>query len=80
MVHAFLPGATQPVPAGKLQLQEEGISLQVSRFIYGLKYLKRYGAIEIDPVGLGMLQGQQVAGLHVCPTLPGQLQFGLICC
>lgn len=62
MVHAFLPGSTQPVPAGKLQLQEEGIELQASRFVYGLKYLKRNGAIEIDPVGLGMLQGQQVAG------------------
>ncbi|MCU6669545.1 HipA domain-containing protein [Enterobacteriaceae bacterium H4N4] len=62
MVHAFLPGATQSVPAGKLQMQEEGIALRASRFVYGLKYLKRNGALEIDPVGLGMLQGQRVAG------------------
>lgn len=62
MVHAFLPGATEPVPAGKLHLQEEGVDLLTSRFVYGLKYLKRKGAIEIDPVGLGMLQGQSVAG------------------
>lgn len=61
LVHAFLPGATESVPAGKLHLQEEGADLLASRFIYGLKYLKRNGAIEIDPVGLGMLQGQQVA-------------------
>lgn len=61
LVHAFLPGATESVPAGKLHLQEEGRDLLSSRFIYGLKYLKRNGAIEIDPVGLGMLQGQQVA-------------------
>lgn len=62
MIHAFLPGATAPVPAGKLHLQEEGVDLLTSRFVYGLKYLKRKGAIEIDPVGLGMLQGQSVAG------------------
>lgn len=62
MVHTFLPGATEAVPAGKLFLQEEGIDLRSSRFIYGLRYLKRNGAIEIDPVGLGMLQGQRVAG------------------
>ena len=61
LVHAFLPGATESVPAGKLHLQEEGTDLQSSRFIYGLKYLKRNGAIEVDPVGLAMLQGQQVA-------------------
>ncbi|XBS69202.1 hypothetical protein ABK905_22500 [Acerihabitans sp. KWT182] len=62
MVHAFLPGSTQSVPAGKLHILEEGSDLQASRFVYGLKYLKRNGAIEIDPVGLGMLQGQQVVG------------------
>lgn len=62
MVHAFLPGSTQSVPAGKLHLQEEGSDLRASSFVYGLKFLKRNGAIEIDPVGLGMLQGQQVAG------------------
>lgn len=61
LVHAFLPGATESVPAGKLHLQEQGADLLASRFIYGLKYLKRNGAIEIDPVGLGMLRGQQVA-------------------
>lgn len=60
LVHAFLPGATESVPAGKLRLQEEGTELLSSRFIYGLKYLKRNGAIEIDPVGLGILQGQHV--------------------
>lgn len=62
LVHAFLPGATESVPAGKLRLQEEGVDLRSSRFIYGLKYLKRNGAVEIDPVGLGMLKGQRVAG------------------
>ena len=62
LVHAFLPGATESVPAGKLHLVEEGSTLQASRFIYGLKYLRRNGAIEIDPVGLGMLQGQPVSG------------------
>ena len=61
MIHAFLPGATRSVPVGKLHLQEEAVALLASRFVYGLKYLKRNRAIEIDPVGLGMLHGQQVA-------------------
>lgn len=62
MVHAFLPGATEAVPAGKLNMQEEGTDVTASSFVYGLRYLKRNGAIEIDPVGLGMLHGQRVAG------------------
>lgn len=45
MIHAFLPGATQSVPAGKLHLQEEGVALLASRFVYGLKYLKRNGSL-----------------------------------
>lgn len=61
MVHAFLPGATESVPAGKLLMQEEGLVIRSSRFIYGLRYLKRNAAIEIDPVGLGMMHGQNVA-------------------
>ncbi|HHR6078209.1 TPA: type II toxin-antitoxin system HipA family toxin [Providencia alcalifaciens] len=62
MVHAFLPCTIESVPAGKLHIQEEGFELLSSSFVYGLKYLQRNGAIEIDPIGLGMLQGQLVAG------------------
>jgi len=65
MVHAFLPGATESVPAGKLLMQEEGLNIRASRFIYGLRYLKRNAAIEIDPVGLGMMHGQNVAKLEL---------------
>lgn len=61
MVHAFLPGATESVPAGKLLMQEEGLNIRSSRFVYGLRYLKRNAAIELDPVGLGMMHGQNVA-------------------
>lgn len=60
MVHAFLSGATESVPAGKLHLQEDGTEIQTSSFVYGLRYLKRNGAIEIDPIGLGMMRGQHV--------------------
>ncbi|HHL2559427.1 TPA: hypothetical protein ACQ31I_001287 [Yersinia enterocolitica] len=60
MVHAFLPGATESVPAGELHLQEDGTEIQTSSFVYGLRYLKRNGAIEIDPIGLGMMHGQHV--------------------
>lgn len=55
MVHAFLPSTIEFVPAGKLHIQEEGSELLSSSFVYGLKYLQRNGAIEIDPIGLGML-------------------------
>lgn len=41
-------------PCGRLTLTEEGSVLQASEFAYGLNYLKRPNAIEVDPVSLGL--------------------------
>jgi len=40
------------VPAGILALNEENTAVIASEFAYGLKYLARHNAIEIDPVSL----------------------------
>ncbi|WP_443192296.1 type II toxin-antitoxin system HipA family toxin [Pseudomonas indica] len=74
MVHAYLPGATVAVPAGLLTLTESDTQVVAARFGYGLRYLKRPGAIEIDPVDLGFLNGQEVAGRELFPE--GAALFG----
>lgn len=45
---------TDFVPAGLLQLTEEGSELLASEFAYGLRYLARSGALEIDPISLSL--------------------------
>ncbi|RJT43569.1 type II toxin-antitoxin system HipA family toxin [Rahnella woolbedingensis] len=68
LVHAFLPGATRAVPAGKLKITEAGAEVLSCSFIYGLKYLKRKGAIEIDPTSLNFLDGRDVARMELYPA------------
>lgn len=51
-VFAYLPVATEAVPAGKLAMLEEGVNTTASRFGYGRRYLQRPQAIAIDPVSL----------------------------
>ncbi|WP_456308952.1 type II toxin-antitoxin system HipA family toxin [Serratia proteamaculans] len=68
LIHAFLPGATQAVPAGKLKMMEAGAEVLSCRFIYGLKYLKRKGAIEIDPTSLNFLNGRDVSKMELFPA------------
>jgi serine/threonine-protein kinase HipA len=41
-------------PCGRLELTEEGSEVQASNFAYGLRYLDRGNAIEVDPVSLSM--------------------------
>jgi serine/threonine-protein kinase HipA len=41
-------------PCGRLTLTEEGADLQAAEFAYGLNYLKRPNAIEVDPVSLSL--------------------------
>lgn len=41
-------------PCGQLTLTEEGATVQASRFAYGLRYLERQNALEVDPVSLGL--------------------------
>ncbi|WP_349618551.1 type II toxin-antitoxin system HipA family toxin [Azotobacter salinestris] len=71
LVHAYLPGASVPVPAGKLNLIEAQTRVESCSFVYGLRYLSRRGSLEVDPVGLGFLQGQSVRGRELFPeSLP----------
>jgi serine/threonine-protein kinase HipA len=42
-------------PCGQLVLTEEGEHLLASTFAYGLNYLKRTDALEVDPVSLSLV-------------------------
>jgi serine/threonine-protein kinase HipA len=68
------------VPAGLLQLTETvGANPQnrelTSRFAYGLGYLKRPEAIEVDPVSLGLANREAVRGQQLFPV-NGLAEFG----
>ena len=61
------------VPCGQLVLQEQGGQLLGSTLAYGLNYLKRPDAIEIDPVSLAMGDRERVRGQRLRPA--NQLPF-----
>ncbi|MFE5114340.1 hypothetical protein ACFRCH_43935, partial [Streptomyces sp. NPDC056663] len=63
------------VPAGLLEMTEDGVSLQASSFAYGLRYLGRPNAIEIDPVSLGLARKDEIRGKMNFPV-GGLTQFG----
>ncbi len=65
-VFAHLDSAWQP--AGRLTLAEEGGALIASEFAYGLNYLKRVNAIEIDPVSLGLTDKNAIAKKTLYPA------------
>ena len=54
-------------PCGRLTLTEEGPALLASSFAYGLRYLDRPDAIEVDPVSLG-IHGEPVKGRRLLPV------------
>ena len=81
-VFAWLPGAAENrfVPAGLLNLtQTMGASARnpqlTSRFAYGLGYLRRPAAIEVDPVSLGLADRDAVRGQAMFPV-NGLGEFG----
>jgi len=81
-VFAWLPGETQGrfVPAGLLTLTEtvdaNPLNRELaSRFAYGLGYLKRPAAIEVDPVSLGLADRETVRGQVLFPV-NGLGEFG----
>lgn len=61
------------VPAGRLTLMEEGVTLKASTFSYGNRYLQRSQVIEIDPVGLSLKDKARVKGKLLIP--PNGLVF-----
>lgn len=73
MTFAHLGGAW--VPCGQLTLTEEGSRLLASSFAYGLNYLKRPQALEVDPVALGITDKETVTAKRLLP-LAGLSFFG----
>ncbi|MDB5773157.1 MAG: phosphatidylinositol kinase [Burkholderia sp.] len=61
------------VPAGLLKLTEEGSNVLASEFAYGLKYLERANAMEIDPVSLSLEDKPGIRGKKMFP--PERLSF-----
>lgn len=55
------------VPAGQLQVDEEGTRLIASSFAYGLRYLDRGNAQEIDPVALSLKNKKEIKGKRLVP-------------
>jgi serine/threonine-protein kinase HipA len=64
-VFANLDG--QFVPAGQLQVDEEGPRLIASSFAYGLRYLDRGNAQEVDPVALSLKNKSEIKGKRLIP-------------
>ena len=55
-------------PCGQLSLTEQGPELLASRFAYGLNYLNRADALEVDPVSLAIRRPQSVKGKLLLPA------------
>jgi serine/threonine-protein kinase HipA len=56
------------VPAGNLAWVEEGTEVVASEFAYGLKYLERANAIEVDPVSLPIADKAAIRGKKLLPA------------
>ncbi|MBV8046194.1 MAG: HipA domain-containing protein [Paludibacterium sp.] len=55
-------------PCGQLVLTEEGSNTLASHFAYGLNYLKRPDAVEVDPVSLSISDRTAVHGKRLLPA------------
>lgn len=55
-------------PAGILTLTEENTTVIASEFAYGLKYITRHNAIEIDPVSLSIADKAAVSKRKIVPA------------
>jgi serine/threonine-protein kinase HipA len=51
-VYITLPGATEPVTAGRFELTANRSGTPLGRFVYGKSYLERADAVPLDPVEL----------------------------
>jgi serine/threonine-protein kinase HipA len=76
-VFAYLPDETAAVPTGLLTLEEEGATQKGAAFVYGLRYLERANALELDPVSLSLQNKDAVRGVELHPV-PGLALFGAI--
>ncbi len=55
-------------PCGQLLMTEDGPDVLASSFAYGLNYLRRPDAQEVDPVSLGLLDRAHMAGKRLLPA------------
>lgn len=62
-------------PAGLVTMTEDGADLQASEFAYGLRYLERPNAIDVDPVALSLKNKGELRGKVIFPGA-GLTQFG----
>ena len=76
-IFAYLPSEATAVPAGLLTLLEEGSTTQGAAFVYGLRYLERPNAIEVDPVSLSLCDRGVMRGVQLHPAA-GLTLFGAI--
>ena len=60
-------------PCGQLTVTEDGDKLMASSFAYGLNYLGRPDALEVDPVGLSIADREAIRGKRLLP--PNGLTF-----
>ena len=51
-VYITLPGSTEPITAGRFQMQTDRTGTAIGRFVYGRSYLSRPDAVEFDPIEL----------------------------
>lgn len=58
----------QWAPCGQLLLTQLGTELLASRFAYGLNYLQRADALEVDPVSLAIWGPESVRGKMLLPV------------
>jgi serine/threonine-protein kinase HipA len=54
-VYITLPGATEPVTAGRFEHVQDRSGTPLGRFVYGKSYLERPNAVSIDPVELKLV-------------------------
>ena len=66
-LYVFAYVDTQWIPCGQLTLTEDGAKLLASTFAYGLRYLDRPGALEVDPVSLSLRDKNAVRGTVLFP-------------
>jgi serine/threonine-protein kinase HipA len=67
-LYVFANIDSQWVPSGQLTLTEDGSRLLASSFAYGLRYLQRPNALEVDPVSLSLADKEAVRGKALLPA------------
>lgn len=70
---AFAHRGAAWAPCGQLTVTQDGDKLMASSFAYGLNYLGRADALEVDPVGLGIADREAIRGKRLLP--PNGLTF-----